>query len=160
MSSAVSSPSGRHGTLPAALATASISPTCLALPQRDGLAALREGAWVSAPAPSNCREMLLHACRNAGFTPRVGHACADLRSGFWLVATGQAVPILPKLLCDAPPPGVAVRELPGPGRTLDVRVRAGTETQPAVAATLAPLTSLTPPAPPSPPALPAPLTAR
>ncbi|MFF4425930.1 hypothetical protein ACFY04_35030 [Streptomyces sp. NPDC001549] len=68
--------------------------------------------------------------------------------------------ILPKLLCDAPPPGVAVRELPGPGRTLDVLVRAGTETQPAVAATLAALTSLTSLTPPAPPGPPAPLTAR
>ncbi|MFD0124386.1 LysR family transcriptional regulator [Streptomyces virginiae] len=125
-------------------------PLCLALPrdllpayERDGLAALRESAWVSAPEPSSCREMLLHACRNAGFTPRIAHECADLRSGLWLVATGQAVSILPKLLCDAPPPGAVVRELPGPGRTLDVVVRAGTETQPAVAATLAALTSLT-----------------
>ncbi|MFD9477143.1 LysR substrate-binding domain-containing protein [Streptomyces nojiriensis] len=115
-------------------------PLCLALPQA-----------------------LLHACRNAGFTPRIAHECADLRSGLWLVATGQAVSILPKLLCDATPPGVAVRELPGPGRTLDVLVRAGTETQSAVAATLAALTSLTSPtspAPASPPAPPAPLTAR
>ncbi|MGW6984379.1 hypothetical protein ACWGE1_33855 [Streptomyces sp. NPDC054932] len=48
---------------------------------------------------------------------------------------------MPKLLCDAPPPGAAVREPPGPGRTLDVLVRAGTETRPAVAATLAALTA-------------------
>ncbi|MFE1899420.1 LysR family transcriptional regulator [Streptomyces yangpuensis] len=123
-------------------------PLCLALPQallpdyeRDGLAALRDTAWISAPAPSSCREMLLHACRNAGFTPRIAHECADLRSGLWLVATGQAVSILPRLLCDAPPPGTAVRELPGAGRTLDAVVRAGTESRPAVAAALAVLTS-------------------
>ncbi|MER6202302.1 LysR family transcriptional regulator [Streptomyces sp. NPDC001586] len=128
-------------------------PLCLALPQalvpayeRDGLAALRGTDWVSAPAPSSCREMLLHACRNAGFTPRIAHECGDLRAGLWLVATGRAVSILPKLLCDAPPPGAAVRELPGPGRTLDALVRAGTETQPAVAAALAALTALTGPA--------------
>lgn len=121
-------------------------PLCLALPEallpaydRDGLAALRDRAWVSAPAPSSCREMLLHACRVAGFTARVTHECADLRAGLWLVATGHAVSILPRLLCDAPPPGAAVRELPGPGRTLQALVRAGTETQPAVAATLAAL---------------------
>ncbi|MFI8343554.1 LysR family transcriptional regulator [Streptomyces sp. NPDC085639] len=134
-------------------------PLCLALPQallpayeREGLAALGECAWVAAPAPSSCREMLLHACRNAGFTPRIAHECGDLRSGLWLVATGQAVSILPKLLCDAPPPGVAVRELPGPGRTLDAVVRAGTETQPAVAAALAALTALTSAGAPAPPA--------
>ncbi|MEU6892802.1 hypothetical protein ABZ934_13575 [Streptomyces sp. NPDC046557] len=42
---------------------------------------LRETDWVSAPAPSSCREMLLHACRNAGFSPRLAHECGDLRAG-------------------------------------------------------------------------------
>ncbi|MEV7727557.1 LysR family transcriptional regulator [Streptomyces sp. NPDC087917] len=118
-------------------------PLCLALPEalvpafeRDGLAALRTVDWVSAPAPSSCREMLLHTCRNAGFTPRVAHDCADLRAGLWLVATGRAVSLLPRLMCDAPPPGTVVRELPGPGRTLEALVRAGTETHPAIAAAL------------------------
>ncbi|MFJ9338240.1 LysR family transcriptional regulator [Streptomyces sp. NPDC101733] len=121
-------------------------PLCLALPEalvpafeRDGLAALRTVDWVSAPAPSSCREMLLHTCRNAGFTPRVAHDCADLRAGLWLVATGRAVSLLPRLMCDAPPPGTVVRELPGPGRTLEALVRAGTETHPAIAAALAAL---------------------
>ncbi|MEU6209155.1 LysR family transcriptional regulator [Streptomyces sp. NPDC047023] len=123
-------------------------PLCLALPrellpayERSGLAALRDADWVSAPAPGSCREMLLHACRNAGFTPRIAHECADLRAGLWLVGTGRAVSILPKLMCDAPPPGAVVRELPGPGRTLHALVRTGTETRPAVAAALAVLSA-------------------
>ncbi|MFI8358616.1 LysR family transcriptional regulator [Streptomyces sp. NPDC085612] len=123
-------------------------PLCLALPrellpayERSGLAALRDADWVSAPAPGSCREMLLHACRNAGFTPRVAHECADLRAGLWLVGTGRAVSILPKLMCDAPPPGAVVRELPGPGRTLHALVRTGTETRPALAAALAVLSA-------------------
>ncbi|WP_371677054.1 LysR family transcriptional regulator [Streptomyces sp. NBC_01276] len=124
-------------------------PLCLALPEallpaygRDGLAALRDADWVSAPAPSSCREMLLHACRNAGFTPRIAHECGDLRAGLWLVAAGRAASILPGLLCDAPPPGTAVVELPGRGRVLEALVRAGAETRPAVAAALAALTAL------------------
>ncbi|MFI5543204.1 LysR family transcriptional regulator [Streptomyces sp. NPDC051815] len=123
-------------------------PLCLALPrellpayERSGLAALRDADWVSAPAPGSCREMLLHACRNAGFTPRIAHECADLHAGLWLVGTGRAVSILPKLMCDAPPPGAVVRELPGPGRTLHALVRTGTETRPAVAAALAVLSA-------------------
>ncbi|RSS75517.1 LysR substrate-binding domain-containing protein [Streptomyces sp. WAC06614] len=118
-------------------------PLCLALPQelravveREGLAALREHAWVSAPEPSSCRDMLVHACRNAGFTPRIAHDVADLRSGLWLVATGRAVSILPRLLCDAPPPGTAVLPLPGRGRVVEAVVRTGTEGRPAVAAAL------------------------
>lgn len=124
-------------------------PLCLALPEallpaygRGGLAALRDADWVSAPAPSSCREMLLHACRNAGFTPRITHECGDLRAGLHLVATGRAASILPKLLCDAPPPGTAVVELPGRGRVLEALVRAGAETRPALAAALAALTAL------------------
>ncbi|RSS50071.1 LysR family transcriptional regulator [Streptomyces sp. WAC07061] len=118
-------------------------PLCLALPEallpayeREGPAALRDADWVSAPAPSSCREMLVHTCRNAGFTPRIAHECSDLRAGLWLVAAGRAASVLPKLLCDAPPPGTAVVELPGRGRTLQALVRAGTESRPAVAAAL------------------------
>ncbi|MGW7434865.1 hypothetical protein [Streptomyces sp. NPDC054849] len=73
--------------------------------------------------------------------PALTHECACLRAGLWFVATGQAASVLPKPLCDAPPPGAAVRELPGRGRTLDVPVRAGTETRPGIAATLAVLTA-------------------
>ncbi|MEU8776718.1 LysR substrate-binding domain-containing protein [Streptomyces sp. NPDC048606] len=124
-------------------------PLCLALPrallpayEEKGLAALRGLDWVSAPAPSSCREMLVHACRNAGFTPRVAHECADLRAGLWLVATGRAASILPRLLCDAPPPGAVVVELPGPGRTLEALVREGTRSRPAVAAALEALVAI------------------
>ncbi|MGW6867840.1 hypothetical protein [Streptomyces sp. NPDC054901] len=42
----------------------------------------------------------------------------------------------------APPPGTAVVEPPGRGRTLEVQVRAGTETRPSVAAALDALTPL------------------
>ena len=36
---------------------------------RDGLGALRDLAWVSAPEPSICRELLLPAYRNTGLAP-------------------------------------------------------------------------------------------
>ncbi|MEU6892803.1 hypothetical protein ABZ934_13580 [Streptomyces sp. NPDC046557] len=55
------------------------------------------------------------------------------------MATGRAVSMLPKPMCGAPPPGPVVVDLPGPGRTLEALVRAGTEAQPAVAAVLAAL---------------------
>ncbi|MBW5486408.1 LysR family transcriptional regulator [Streptomyces bambusae] len=125
-------------------------PLCLALPEalrpaveREGLAALRGHAWVSAPEPSSCRAMLLHACRNAGFTPRIEHSCSDLRSALWLVASGQAVSILPGLLCDSPPSGAAVLPLPGHGRTVEALVRSGTEGRPAIAAVLSALAAVT-----------------
>jgi DNA-binding transcriptional LysR family regulator len=122
-------------------------PIMLAVPERlreavgrDGLGVLRDHAWISAPEPSTCREILLHACRNAGFTARIDHNCGDLRSALWLVASGQAATVLPGLLCDDPPAGAAVLPLPEPGRTIEALVRAGSETQPAIAATLTVLT--------------------
>jgi DNA-binding transcriptional LysR family regulator len=110
--------------------------------EEDGLRALRERPWISAPESSSCHEVLLHACRNAGFTPRIEHRCGDLRAALSLVATGLAVTILPRLLCDSPPPGTAILPLTGRGRTIEALVRSGSERQPAIAATLAVLTSL------------------
>lgn len=109
--------------------------------RRDGLAALRDLAWVSAPEPSTCREVLLHACRNAGFTPRIEHDCEDLRSALSFVATGLAATVLPDLLCSGPPPGAAVLPLPGKGRVIEALVRTGAQEQPATAAVLTALTS-------------------
>jgi DNA-binding transcriptional LysR family regulator len=108
--------------------------------REDGLGVLRDLAWISAPEPSTCREILVHACRNAGFTPRIEHSCVDLRSALSIVATGHAVTVLPNLLCDSPPPGTAVLPLPGRGRVIEALVRAGSEHQPALAAALAVLT--------------------
>jgi DNA-binding transcriptional LysR family regulator len=125
-------------------------PLALAIPEalredvaRGGLAVLSDLAWVSAPEPSTCRDVLVHACRNAGFTPRIEHECADLRSALSLVATGLAVSLLPNLLCSSPPPGTAIVPQPGKGRTIEAVVRAGTESHPAIAATLSALTELT-----------------
>ncbi|MDQ0767235.1 LysR family transcriptional regulator [Streptomyces canus] len=118
---------------------------------REGLGVLRDRAWISAPEPSSCREILLHACRNAGFTARIEHNCDDLRSALSLVATGLAVTILPGLLCDAPPAGTAILPLPDPGRTIEALVRSGTESHPVIAATLAVSTRLAKKRPPTTP---------
>ncbi|MGI5372695.1 LysR family transcriptional regulator [Streptomyces sp. CA-251387] len=122
-------------------------PLVLAVPEQlreevgdKGLAALRDHDWISAPEPSSCREILLHACRSAGFTARIEHSFEDLRSALCLVATGLAATILPGLLCENPSPGTALLPLPHPGRTIEALVRAGTEAQPAIAAALALLT--------------------
>jgi len=129
-------------------------PLALAVPEElreavehAGLAVLRDFSWISAPAPSTCREVLLHACHNAGFTARIEHACADLRSALPLVATGLAATVLPNVLCSEPPPGVAVLPLPSKGRIIEALVRTGTEQHPAVAATLGILTTDSPNSP-------------
>lgn len=127
-------------------------PLVLAVPDKllkrfetEGLLALRNHAWVSAPEPSSCRKALLHVCRNAGFTPRIEHNCSDLRSALSLVGLDLAVTILPKLLTTDAPPGVVIIELPEPGRSIEAITRAGSESQPAIAATLAGLTSIAAP---------------
>lgn len=115
-------------------------PLVLAVPEDlagiDGLAALRRHPWITTPAPSACREVMLHACQSAGFTPVIEHSYRDLRSALALVAVGQGVTILPMMLCHTPPPGVALVPLPGKGRTVEAVSRAGAESHPAVAAAL------------------------
>lgn len=125
-------------------------PLALAIPEslredvaREGLGALRDLAWISAPEPSTCRDSLVHACRNAGFSPRIDYECTDLGSALSFVSTGVAVSILPNLMCGSPPPGTAVIPQPGRGRVIEALVRNGTESHPAVAAALTALTDLT-----------------
>jgi DNA-binding transcriptional LysR family regulator len=110
--------------------------------EEDGLGRLRDRSWISAPTSSACHEVLLHACRTAGFTPRIEHRYSDLRAALSLVATGLAVTILPNLLCGDPPRGIALLPLPGRGRTVEALVRAGTEQQLTIAAALAALACL------------------
>jgi DNA-binding transcriptional LysR family regulator len=105
--------------------------------ERDGLRAFRHARWITTPGPSACRDVTLHACHSAGFTPTVEHGYNDLRASLVLVATGHAVTILPEMLCTSPPPGVALIPLPGKKRTIEAVVRAGAEDDPAIAAALA-----------------------
>ncbi|AWS44834.1 LysR family transcriptional regulator [Streptosporangium sp. 'caverna'] len=115
-------------------------PLVLAVPEDlrgiEGLAALRHHPWITTPAPSACRDVMVHACQSAGFTPAIEHSYRDLRSALALVAVGRGVTILPMMLCRTPPPGLALIPLPGKGRTIEAVIRAGTESHPAIAAAL------------------------
>ncbi|GAA2588676.1 LysR family transcriptional regulator [Actinomadura fulvescens] len=119
-------------------------PLCLAIPERlrpaverEGPAVLRDEKWITTAAPSSCRDVTLHACHSAGFTPVIEHEYDDLAAALALVALGLGVTILPGLLCGAPPPGVAIVPMPGKGRTTEVLIRSGSGDHPAVAAALA-----------------------
>ncbi|GAA1542991.1 LysR family transcriptional regulator [Actinomadura kijaniata] len=121
-------------------------PLVLAVPERlraaverDGLGVLADESWISAPEPSTCRTVLLHACRTAGFGPAIRHELANLRAALPLVAAGLGVTILPALMTGSPPPGVALLPSPGRGRVVEAVVRAGGAGHPAVAAALASL---------------------
>ena len=110
--------------------------------EREGLQAFRRARWITTPAPSACRDVTLHACHSAGFTPTIEHGYNDLRASLFLVATGHAVTILPDMLCTDPLPGVALLALPGKKRTIEAVVRAGAENDPAIGAALHALDTL------------------
>jgi DNA-binding transcriptional LysR family regulator len=123
-------------------------PLALAVPEslrqaveRNGLGVLCDRPWISAPEPSACRTVLLHACHTAGFTPAIEHSYHDLRAALSLVAAGLGVTILPGMMCRTPPPGAAILPLPDAGRTMEAVIRTGTARHPAVAAALAVLSA-------------------
>lgn len=131
--------------LPAGLTAHTLfeDPLALAVPERlraaaqeAGMAALQQERWITTPPPSPCRDVMLHACHAAGFTPIVEHDYTDLRAALALVATGLAVTILPGLLCTDPPAGVAILPLPGMGRTVEAVIRTGSDRHPAITAAL------------------------
>ncbi|MEO3876594.1 LysR family transcriptional regulator [Nonomuraea sp. B12E4] len=115
-------------------------PLVLAVPEElraiDGLTALRDHRWITPPPPSACRDVTVHACQSAGFTPAIEHSYRNLRAALALVAAGLGVTILPMMMCRPLHPGVALIPLPGKGRTIEVVIRAGTQSHPAVSAAL------------------------
>lgn len=110
--------------------------------ERHGIAGVRDRPWIASPEPSRCRDVLLHICRSAGFTPEIVHSFRDLHTALSLVSAGLGVMVLPRMLCTDVPPGTAVLPLPGEGRAIGAAIRAGTEAQPRVTAALAVLDTL------------------
>ncbi|WP_431898822.1 LysR family transcriptional regulator [Nonomuraea sp. bgisy101] len=124
-------------------------PLVLAVPERlrsaveqQGPAGVREFPWIASPEPSRCRQVLLHTCRSAGFTPVIEHSFRDLRAALSLVSTGLGVMILPRMLCGDRPAGTAILPLPGAGRVIEAAIRSGTDARPSVTAALATLDTL------------------
>jgi DNA-binding transcriptional LysR family regulator len=124
-------------------------PLALAVPERlraaaerDGIAAVRESPWIATPEPGPGRQILLHTCRNAGFTPVIAHSYRDLHAALTLISIGLGVTILPRMLCSDPPEGTAILPLPGEGRVVEAAIRSGTDAHPRVAAALVALAAL------------------
>ena len=94
----------------------------LLLPRRHALLAKRRlvlhdlasEAWIVPPAlgpSSSYRQMLVAACRDVGFEPRIAFEIEDTHAGAALVAAGLGVALLPRLAMDTPPDGTAARDL-------------------------------------------------
>ena len=109
--------------------------------EADGLTALRDQPWVTFPG-GNCREATVHACRTAGFTPRLAHTCASNSVAVDLVAAGLGVTMMPAIATRNAPPELALVPASGLHRKIEVVVRAGTERQPVIKAALAALADL------------------
>ncbi|WP_132215897.1 LysR family transcriptional regulator [Kribbella steppae] len=97
--------------------------------------------WVM-PSPGNpIRDVVLLACEQAGFQPRVVHQSDDFRAVAALVAAGGGVSLVPRL---AVPTLAVIRPLtePVPTRRVYAAVRQSRADHPLVTATLAVLTEV------------------
>jgi DNA-binding transcriptional LysR family regulator len=99
--------------------------------------------WVMTAPGNPIRDVVLLACEQAGFEPRVVHQSDDFRAVAALVAAGGGVSLVPRLAVPAPTLAV-IRSLPDPVPTRRVyaAVRAGRADHPLVTATLAILTEV------------------
>jgi DNA-binding transcriptional LysR family regulator len=67
--------------------------------------------WIGGAPTSAWFRVVVHACRQAGFAPRVGFASDDYVALQALVAAGLGVSVIPGLAVTHPLPGVEVRTL-------------------------------------------------
>jgi DNA-binding transcriptional LysR family regulator len=100
------------------------------------LAELGDEDW-AVPGPGTaCREVLVNACRTAGFQPRIAHSATDYSAVLAMVAAGLGVTLIPRMSAAAHRPDVALRPLRGvvPTRRVYCAIRRGTGTTPLLAA--------------------------
>ncbi|WP_286182149.1 LysR family transcriptional regulator [Rhizobium sp. ICMP 5592] len=81
------------------------------------LAALADQPWILFPAGEGpgLHSTILHACAEAGFTPRVAQRAVQMETIIGLVAAGLGVALVPRLFNETPREGVVFRELTGSG---------------------------------------------
>ncbi len=78
--------------------------------------ALRELAThnLAVPPPStDCGQAILHACRQAGFTPTTRYVTADIAAQLTLARTGLATALVPRTAIDPATPGIRTAPLEG-----------------------------------------------
>jgi DNA-binding transcriptional LysR family regulator len=102
------------------------------------LTALSTDDWVMTSVGNPIRDVVLLACEQAGFQPRIAHTSDDFRSVAALVAAGAGVSLVPRLaLPSHNPPAAVVRPLtaPTPVRRVYAATRQGRTDHPLIAAT-------------------------
>ena len=107
------------------------------------LAMLANDDWVMTAPGNPIRDVVVLACEQAGFQPRIVHQSDDFRAVAALVAAGGGVSLVPRLA--VPEPTLAlIRPLPDPVPTRRVyaAVRASRADHPLITATLAILTEV------------------
>jgi DNA-binding transcriptional LysR family regulator len=118
-----------------------------ALGARDGvrLRDLAGADWILPAPDSACAEQVQRACHAAGFQPRAVARTGDFAVAAALAEAGAGVTLIPRLGLPERRLAVPVRPVADPPlrRRIFAAVRAGAETRPAVAATLAALRAAT-----------------
>lgn len=91
--------------------------------------------WVMEPIGSASRHFAEQHCRRAGFEPDVRFQTADLQAQIRLIASGNAVGLMPDLVWADSTPTCRLIELPGrPRRTIFTSMRRSTIQHPAISA--------------------------
>lgn len=119
-------------------------------PQSDpvALADLADRDWVAGPPGTQYAAAFEHACRAAGFAPRIAHRADEVAIQLALVTAGLAVALLPAL-AEHQAGAAAVRFVDAvpapPARKIYALIRQGASRRPSVAAALSALRDQTPP---------------
>ncbi len=77
------------------------------------LSELREDTWVGGSRASSWFRIVVHACREAGFEPRVGVSSDDYLAGQSFVSAGMGVALMPGLALAHTVAGISVHEAAG-----------------------------------------------
>lgn len=109
------------------------------------LSSAADAPWVLEPVGTVSRTWAVQLCRTAGFEPDVRFETADLVTHIRLIASGNAVGLLPGLVWVGGRPEVDLLPLPGaPRRTIFTSARRAAATSPGVVAVRAALAAAVP----------------
>lgn len=108
------------------------------IPEPESIVDLADVEWVADQPGSDCREVLMRVCGEAGFEPRVRHHTNDFAVALALVSAGHGVALVPRLAAGPLAQGVRLGEVPGRPlrRQITAACRRGTVDNPVVQAVI------------------------